>query len=95
MKKSLNILIGGVLVLGVVSLAYAQEGGPGGDRPERPEFSSVDVDGSGDVDFEEFSQQRLPGGDYQTIFDNIDTDGDGLITEQEFKDHKPPAPPRR
>lgn len=94
MKKSMNIILGTVLVFGAVSLSFAQENGQGGGRPERPDFSSVDLDSSGEIDFDEFSQQTLPG-DPQTIFDHIDADSNGTITEQEFNDHKPPAPPRR
>ena len=69
----------------------------GSDRkgPARPEFSTIDIDNSGDVDFDEFSQQTLPHGDPQVVFDDIDVNGDGYITEQEFSEHKPPRPPKR
>jgi len=92
MKKGINIILATTLLLGVSVQSYAQERGPGG---ERPVFSNVDLDGNGEVNFEEFSQQKLPGGDPQEIFDSIDANKDGVITEQEFLDHKPPAPPRR
>ena len=93
MKKSINIILSTVLFLGVTAQAYAEERGQGGPGP-RPEFSSIDIDGSGEISFDELSEQKLPGGDVQEIFDSIDADSDGVITEQEFIDHKPPAPPR-
>jgi hypothetical protein len=96
MNKSLNLVITAVLLLGVSACSRAEQRGPGGEGGpgERPVFSTVDIDGNGEINFEEFSQQNLPGGDVKEIFDSIDADKDGIITEQEFLDHKPPAPPR-
>jgi len=94
MNKNLKITLATVLFTGLVGCSHADDrkGPPGGG--ERPDFSSIDTDGNGYIDFEEFSVQKLRGGDHQTVFDSIDADSDGQITEQEFSDHKPPRPPR-
>ena len=91
MSKRKNVIVAVILFLGVTAQSYAQEKGPGAP----PAFSSVDLDGNGEVNFEEFSQQKLPGGDPKEVFDSIDSNDDEIITEQEFIDHKPPPPPRR
>ncbi|WP_166738803.1 EF-hand domain-containing protein [Psychromonas algarum] len=96
MKTRSNIIIALLVILGASSQLVAQEmqqqNGPKG---ERPDFTSIDIDNSGDIDFDEFLQQKLPHGDHQTVFDDMDKDGDGYITEEEFKNHKPPRPPKR
>ena len=93
MKNNLKIALITTLFIGLVGCSHAddRQGPPKG---ERPDFSSIDSDGNGYIDFDEFSVQTLPGGDHQTVFDSIDADSDGQITEQEFSDHKPPRPPR-
>lgn len=93
MKNNFKIVLIITLFIGLVGCSHGNDrkGPPGG---ERPEFSSIDTDGNGYVNFDEFSVQKLRGGDHQTIFDSIDTDNDGEVTEQEFNDHKPPRPPR-
>ena len=55
-----------------------------------PAFSSLDLDGSGAIDLNEFSQHKIPRGDHDTLFDQIDADGDGLIFENELESHVPP-----
>lgn len=83
---ALCCLIGMTLSLSV----NAQQRGGGGDRPERPKFSSLDLDSDGSLTFEEFEQSEIPNNDHATIFGHIDADGDGVITEDEFTNHKPP-----
>jgi hypothetical protein len=62
----------------------------GGDRPEPPQFSSLDLDGDGSVTYAEFQQSNVPNDDHETIFGHIDANGDGVLTEEEFTSHKPP-----
>ena len=52
-------------------------------------FGSVDGDGSGRINLEEFSQCvgqlcTVEDGDMQILFDVVDRDGDGLIDYEEF-----------
>jgi len=60
-----------------------------------PAFSSIDVNGDGEVNFDEFSQQELPHGDHQTIFNEIDSDSNGVISKAEFKNHRPSVKNKR
>jgi Ca2+-binding EF-hand superfamily protein len=71
---------------------HAQERG-GRDMPknERPQFSSLDLDGDGSVTYAEFEQSNVPNNEHATIFGHIDADSDGVITEEEFTNHKPPS----
>lgn len=85
-------LVLSVLVSTPVLASDKQKGG--GDRPQRPEFSSLDLNSDSEISFEEFSSHELPHGDHETIFNNIDTDGSGFISETEFTSHKPPRPKR-
>ncbi|MBL4631711.1 MAG: EF-hand domain-containing protein [Paraglaciecola sp.] len=73
-----------------VSLSVNAEQRGGGDRPERPQFSSLDLDSDGSITFAEFGQSNVPHDDHATIFEHLDADGDGEITEAEFTSHKPP-----
>ncbi|BDF95104.1 EF-hand domain-containing protein [Pseudoalteromonas sp. KAN5] len=61
-------------------------------RPPRPDFSTIDVDGNGIIELSEFSAQELPPGvdDIEEVFNQIDTDQNGEISEEEFTSHKPP-----
>lgn len=61
-----------------------------GKRKQRPDFSTLDLNADGDIDFDEFSQHELPRGDHQTLFDILDADSNAVISEQEYTDHKPP-----
>ena len=72
--------------------AHAQERG-GRDMPkrERPQFSSLDLDGNGSVSFAEFEQSDVPNSEHATIFGHIDADSNGVLTEEEFNNHKPPS----
>jgi len=57
---------------------------------QRPCFSSIDTNGDGDIDLNEFSSHKLPHGDHQTVFNTIDSDKNGIISHEEFVNHKPP-----
>ena len=60
-------------------------------KPRRPAFSSIDIDNNGEIDFDEFSQQRLLNNDkHQVIFKMMDINADELISKKEFYHHKPP-----
>ena len=74
--------------------AQAQEQNRGRPGPP-PAFSSIDINGDDEVDFDEFSQQVLPHGDHRTIFDHIDSDTNGIISKTEFKNHRPSAKKNR
>ena len=63
--------------------------------PQRPSFDSLDLNADEDIDFDEFSSQELPHGDYQTIFNSIDINNNGVISSEEFINHKPPQQPKR
>jgi Ca2+-binding EF-hand superfamily protein len=76
-------------VVVIFSQAQAQE--KNRDRPEPPIFSAIDINGDGEIDMAEFSQQTLPHGDHQSIFSHIDSDNNGVISSTEFKNHRPPT----
>jgi Ca2+-binding EF-hand superfamily protein len=59
-------------------------------KKQRPNFSSLDINSDGVIDFDEFSSHKIPHAVHQTVFNNIDTDDSGQISEEEFKNHKPP-----
>lgn len=61
-------------------------------KPPRPDFSTIDVDGNGVIDLSEFSAQELPPGmdDVEEMFNQIDADQNGEISEEELTSHKPP-----
>ena len=86
-KSNKLMLIAGVLLL---TTGFAQAESERGAPPERPTFSSLDLNSDGEVSFEEFSSHDVPRGDHETIFGHIDTDSDGIITSDEFENHKPP-----
>lgn len=68
---------------------------PSNDRPKgAPDFSTIDTNGDGVIDFDEFSSHPIPHGDHETIFNNIDTDQNGEISKDELSSHKPPRPKR-
>ena len=88
----MNIKTMGIIALLASGSVWAEKSRPDhGDRPERPSFSSIDVNGDGTIELDEFSMQKLPDGDHQTLFTHIDSNSDGLISEDEFKNHKPPG----
>jgi len=94
-KQSKNVLAITLLFV-IFSQTPAQAQEQNRDRPgPPPAFSSIDINGDGEVDFDEFSQQQLPNGDHQSIFDDIDSDSNGVISKTEFKDHRPPAKQKR
>ena len=72
------------LLLVIFSQAPAQAKEQNRDRPgPPPAFSSIDVNGDDEINFEEFSQQELPHGDHQTIFN--ESDNNGVLSKTEFK----------
>lgn len=79
-----------LLSLAIFSQAQAKNDSDRRGPPERPSFSSIDLDGNGEVSFDEFSSHEIPFGEHQTIFDHIDSDQNGSITQEEFENHKPP-----
>ena len=96
MKAQFKTLLALAVLAGFASQAYAFDNQQGrGQKPERPSFTSIDLNGDGEVDMDEFLQHELPHGYHQTVFSLIDGDADGVITEQEFTDHKPPRPKKR
>lgn len=91
MKNYTKIILAITLIVSTSSIVQAKNAdrsrnGP----PQRPSFESIDVNENGDIDFDEFSSQKLPHGDHQTVFDTIDTDSNGIISNDEFVNHKPP-----
>ncbi len=96
MKAQFKTILTLALFVGLTSQVYAFDNQQEQrHKPERPSFTSIDLNGDGEVDIEEFSQHEIPRGDHQAVFSKIDLDGDGIITEQEFTDHKPPRPKKR
>lgn len=77
-----------------VSAQNQERGGRDGGKQERPQFSSLDLDGDGAVTFAEFEQSKVPNNEHSKIFEHIDADGNELITEEEFSSHKPPRKKR-
>ena len=93
MKNCSKVMIAAAIFAGFVSQSYASDSNQSkGPQPTRPDFSTVDSDGDGEISLDEFSTQTLPHGDYQTVFDAMDTDGDGVVSEDEFNNFKPPRP---
>jgi len=91
MRLLSNKLIIATLLLSSMGQAYANGGQHGrGERPQRPTFTSIDLNQDGEVNLEEFSQHEIPMGDHDTIFAEIDSNNDGFINEDEFDSHKPP-----
>ena len=90
----MNIKIIGIIALLATASGsvWAEKSRPDhGDRPERPSFLSIDSNSDGTIELDEFSTQKLPGGDYQSLFTHIDSNNDGVISEDEFENHKPPG----
>tara|TARA_R110001592_G_scaffold224287_3_gene479904 strand:+ start:256 stop:543 length:288 start_codon:yes stop_codon:yes gene_type:complete len=93
MKNGSNILLVLALSVGFMGQSYAANSEQGrGPQGGPPAFSSIDSDGNGEIDFDEFSSQEIPHGDHQTIFDEMDSNGDDVVSEDEFNNHKPPRP---
>ena len=88
--KSKVIIAVTLLCVGIVQVnaknSQKSKEGP----PPRPLFSAIDINGDGDIDFDEFSSQQEPREGYQKIFSHIDTDNNGVITKTKFNNHKPP-----
>lgn len=84
--SALSVLAISLLVTAPACFARDHQGGP----PQRPDFTTIDIDGNGVIDFTEFSEQPMPEDMLQTIFNDMDTDQNGEVTEDEFNNHKPP-----
>ena len=83
--SALSVLAISLLVTAPACFARDHQGGP----PQRPDFTTIDIDGNGVIDFTEFSEQPMPEDMLQTIFNDMDTDQNGEVTEDEFNNHKP------
>lgn len=96
MPQLFKLILAITLIMTTSSLVQAKDderskNGP----PKRPNFESIDINENGEIDFDEFSSQKFPHGDPQTIFDKIDTNSDGFISNEEFVNHKPPQRKKR
>jgi len=96
MKNYTKLILAITVIISTSNLVQAKDtdrskNGP----PQRPNFESIDINENGEIDFDEFSSQKLPHGDPQTIFDTIDTDSNGIISNKEFVNHKPPQRKKR
>lgn len=90
MKIFSNGLIISSLFIISMGQAYANGGSHGkGERPQRPTFTSIDLNQDGEVSFDEFSQHEIPQGAHETIFEIIDSNNDDVIDEGELDNHKP------
>ena len=78
-------------ILALVAAAQTVSAAEGAGGHGRPDFSEIDVDGSGALTEEEFLAPMIEHGTER--FAVIDTDDDGLITEVELE--AAPRPPRR
>ena len=91
MSSFSNKIIIATLFFTCVSHAYANsDNHKKGERKQRPTFTTIDSDQNSEIDFDEFSQQTLPFGDYQTVFSAIDSNSNGVIDEDEYVNFKPP-----
>ena len=84
--SAMSVLAMSVLVTAPACFARDHQGGP----PQRPDCTTIDIDGNGVIDFTEFSEQPMQEDMLQTIFNDMDTDQNGEVTEDEFNSHKPP-----
>jgi Ca2+-binding EF-hand superfamily protein len=95
MNKNSNLLIAVTISLAFsIQVSAKEKGQPKEGKSPRPSFTEIDANADGTIDFDEFSLQEIPFGDYQTVFSDIDTDGDGVLSSQEYNSHKPPRPPK-
>lgn len=91
MNKYTQLILAITLIISSISVVNAQNNDRSRNAPpQRPNFESIDTNEDGDIDFDEFSSQKLPHGDHQTVFDMIDTNNNGVISNDEFVNHKPP-----
>jgi len=91
MNNYKKLLLAISLLISATGLAQAENNSPSKNGPPpRPSFESIDINGDGEIDFDEFSSHKLPHGDHQTVFNMIDTDANGIISNEEFANHKPP-----
>lgn len=88
MKNRYTTIISIALLL---SLNTAMAAERDGERPPpRPEFSVLDANSDGQIEWEEFASQEVPMGTTEEAFQRMDTDQDGFVSAQEYADHKPP-----
>jgi len=71
-KTTTKVVLASMLIVAGTSVAYAHSKG------ERPDFETLDVDGSGEITAEDIATLR------QNRFSEMDTDGNGSISEAEF-----------
>lgn len=89
-NKIILLTLAATLILSTSSLVQAKKTMQDKEPRSRPCFSSIDTNGDGEVNFDEFSSHKLPHGDHQTVFNSIDSDANGIISHEEFVNHKPP-----
>lgn len=93
MKKPYTLALPILLLLSINNSAMAFE--RGGERPPpRPEFSSLDTNEDGQIEWDEFATQEVPHGTADEVFQNMDTNEDGFLSEEEYSAHKPKRPRR-
>ncbi len=82
---------------GTISIGEIRQMRKNAEEQRMREFRSLDVDGSGGLSFEEFSEgkffKKLPEEKRRKIFDRMDTDGDGEITAKDRPER--PSPKQR
>ncbi len=94
MSYSQKLLLSIVLLMSVSTHVLAKNSPKQNrDQPPRLELTTIDINGDGEIDFDEFAQFaqfELPFGDHQTAFSHIDSDDNGIISSEELESHKPP-----
>ncbi len=91
MRPYTKLILAISLIISTSSLVQAKSSEQGRNGPpQRPTFESIDINEDGEISLDEFSEQKIPHGDHETVFDLLDTDGDGVISSDEFDNHKPP-----
>ncbi|KGJ86486.1 EF-hand domain-containing protein [Colwellia psychrerythraea] len=93
--KTILLTLATTIIISASSLVQAKNTMQSKEPHPRPCFSSIDINGDGEINFDEFSSHKIPHGDHQTVFDSIDTDSDGIISNDEFVNHKPPQRKKR
>ena len=71
-KSNAKILLASLLIAAGTGIAFAHSEG------DRPDFATLDIDGSGEITAEDLATLR------QNRFNEMDTDGNGSINEEEF-----------
>jgi hypothetical protein len=96
MNKRTQLILAITLIISSISIVHAQNNDRSRNGPsQRPSFESLDTNKDGYINFDEFSSQKIPHGDHQTVFESIDSDNNGVISNNEFVNHKPPQRDKR